>query len=266
MNSAQKSIKCIATVFAIFLIVTIFGAIFSVGALVLRSVGIISPKVATSSLDHSKYSSYVDINLNYANLVIKNGETLKVDNNNDNIKVELDNNKLIITDKSSFFSKRKDEELVVYIPSYMKYDIVNISTGAGKIDAAGFKTKEVILNLGAGAATFRNIYSDKSDISTGTGSVKISDSVLNDAKLDLGVGKISIDSNITGNSKIDCGIGSVELKLPGSRDEYTFDINKGLGKITYNENSDVGDKSKIGNGENFIKIDGGIGSISITTN
>ena len=93
----------------------------------------------------------------------------------------------------------------------------------------------------------------------------MNNSILNDAKLDLGIGEIDINSNITGNSQIDCGIGSVKLNLPGNKDEYTFDVSKGIGSITINQYGEVGDKSKLGNGQNYIKIDGGIGKISITT-
>ena len=265
MSSTQRTIKYLAIAFAVFLIVTIFGAILSVGTLVIKSIHGLS-KPTSSSLNHEMYSTYVDINLNASNLVIKNGEALKVENNNDKIKVTLEGNKLLITDESGIFNRNKDEELIVYVPEYIKYDIISISTGAGRINVDGFKTKELKLNLGAGDARFSNIYSDKSDISTGAGRVKFDNSVLNDAKLDLGVGEININANITGDSKINCGIGSVELNLPGSKEDYTFDVSKGIGNITFNHYGEVGDKSKLGNGQNFIKIDGGIGKISVTTN
>lgn len=262
MSSAQKTIKYLAMAFAIFLIVTIFTAIVSAGFGIIKGISG-SRNSTTSELDHNKYNSYLDINLKYTNLKLVKGDYLKVNNNNEKVNVKMDNNKLLITDSSNWFSK-KDEEIIVYVPSEVKYDIVNINTGAGKISIDGFNTKELIMDLGAGQANVKNITADKSKISTGTGSVNVNNSYLNDAKLDLGIGSIDISGNITGDSKINSGIGKVSLDLDGIKEDYFFDISKGIGDISLNGTS-LSDDSKIGSGNNSIDIDGGIGSIVIKT-
>lgn len=263
MSSAQKTIKYVAIAFAIFLIVGIFSAIASLGLGIFKAFGAISDSTV-SKMDHSKYSSYIDINLKFSNLKLVRSNYLKVDNSNDKVNVKIDNNKLEITDSSSLFSSNKDKELIVYVPSDYMFEMVYINSGAGKINIEGFNTKELKMDLGAGEAIVSNVISNKTDIDTGTGRVDIHNSKLNDAKFDLGIGSISIGDEITGNCKINSGIGRVELNLSGSEEDYSFDIDKGIGDISLNNRS-LSDGTKTGNGRNSIEIDGGIGSIDIKT-
>ena len=264
MSSSQKTIKYIAIAFAIFLIVSIFSIIAQIGIGILRTTGVLS-NPTNSNLDHYKYNTYIDINLKYTDLKIVEGSQLKVDNHNESVNVEINGNKLLITDNSNIFSNKNGNDVIVYVPYDVKFDIVNINTGAGRVVVNGFNTEELRMSLGAGETNISNILSNKTKISSGTGSLKITESRLNDAKLDLGIGSISIGGDITGDSKINTGIGEVTLNLDGAREDYTFDLNKGIGDIRINNRS-VSDDEKIGNGRNRIKIDGGIGSIRVNTN
>ena len=72
-----------------------------------------------------------------------------------------------------------------------------------------------------------------------------------------------IVQNISSNSDIDAGVGKLQLNLNSSSSEYTFDIDKGIGSIKLN-NKSISD-GQTGTGKNKIEIDGGIGSIDITT-
>lgn len=262
MSSAQKTIKYLAIAFAIFLIVTIFSAIASAGYGIIKTING-AGKSTTSELDHNKYNSYLDINLKYSSLKVVNGDYLKVDNNNDKVNVKMDSNKLLITDSSNWLHN-DNSEIVVYIPRDIKYDIVNINTGAGEVSVEGFNTKELIMNLGAGKTDIKNVISDRGKISSGTGSVNISECSLNDSKFDLGIGEINISGNITGDTKINSGIGKVVLDLNGSRDDYNFDVNKGIGDVSLNGHS-LDDGKLFGTGNNNIKVNGGIGAIVIKT-
>ena len=65
------------------------------------------------------------------------------------------------------------------------------------------------------------------------------------------------------NTKYPRNIGKIDLNLIG--DNYKFKVNKGIGKITIN-NNEMKDKTITGTGTSFIDIDGGIGEINIKTN
>ena len=265
MSIAQKVIKYLAFSFDIFLMITIASAIVTAGYGLLKATGLIDNTVKSSITYHSIYDSYLDINIKYANLKVVSGDTLKVENNNDKIYISQESNKLIIEDSSNIFTKNKDIEVVVYIPN-IKFDIVSINTGYGKLKVDGLTTKKLKLNLGAGSAKLKNIITDNTDVSTGTGSVSINKSILNNAKLDLGIGSINIDANITGESHINCGIGSVNLNLTGTEYDYTIDVEKGIGSINLDGHKvEKGSNFISGGGPNYIKIEGGIGSINVNT-
>ena len=87
--------------------------------------------------------------------------------------------------------------------------------------------------------------------------------IINDLDLDIGVGKTTITSKITGNSTIDIGIGSLSLNLIGNN--YTFKVNKGIGKVVI-DNKEAGDNEVLGVGSNTIKLNGGIGDTTVTLN
>ena len=61
---------------------------------------------------------------------------------------------------------------------------------------------------------------------------------------------------------MNCGIGEVAIDLQGGSEIYTLDVEKGIGDISVNGES-VSSKTVIGNGENKLSIEGGIGKISI---
>ncbi len=265
MSSFQKVIKYLAISFAIFLIVTIASAIVTAGYGIFKAFGLAEFE-SKENFDHSKYDNYLDINIRYSSLKIISGDVLKVENTNNKIRIDQDANKLYITDNSDIFSKDNDKEVIIYVPN-IKFDIVSLNTGSGKVTINGLETNSLNLNLGAGRAKIKNIKSDSTKIDTGTGSVKIENSVLNNAKLNLGIGSINIHADITGDSHINCGIGSVNLNLTGTESDYTFDVEKGIGSVNVNGYKVENDNDYIqGGGPNHIKVEGGIGSVNINTN
>ena len=92
--------------------------------------------------------------------------------------------------------------------------------------------------------------------------MKIENSVLNNLELDCGVGEFEMTAKLIGNTDIDCGVGRLEVNLIGNEDDYKISAKKGLGSFTINSKQ-IQNDTKYGNGENYIKIDGGIGSIRV---
>ena len=106
--------------------------------------------------------------------------------------------------------------------------------------------------------------SDKAKIDTGAGRFAVENGEINDADINLGVGETDIRAAITSDSKVNAGIGAVKLDLLLPESEYTIKVDRGIGKIKFN-NNDMSDGSVIGSGKNKLDVDGGIGEISIKT-
>lgn len=79
--------------------------------------------------------------------------------------------------------------------------------------------------------------------------------------LDCGIGDVKMQRlDLLGDAKIDHGIGNFDLCLNGNADDFGLDCDMGIGNIEFN-----GRKVGYLEGEHMLRIDGGIGDISITT-
>lgn len=264
MSGLQKTIKYLAIAFALFLIFNIMSGIIyglSVFSNIFKDKEELRPLEEIKELTESD-ASLLNIDLKATNLVIKVGDTFKVETTNKYIETKQDKEKIYITERNYNWFKEQPE-LIVYVSNNMILDSVQINGGAGKIEIESLQTKKLDLNLGAGKVNINNLQVlNKTIIEGGAGSVDIKNSILNNLDLNMGIGKFSVDAKILGNSDIEQGVGSIDLNLIGTSSDYQIYIEKGLGSI-YIDGKNVKEDETVGNGMNKIDIDGGVGSINI---
>lgn len=266
MTAAQKVIKTLAVAFAVFLIITIFTAAISV----LFGIGCIiyyndEPVDTTTICDNVRNIKDLDIDTKYTTLKIKisDDNTFKAESNNKGMKCKVNGKSVKIEEKRyGIFSSRKNRELIIYMPANESINEVDINTGAGKVDIEKLKASKLKLDLGAGSTNIKYIEANDVDIDTGAGKFTIEDGILNDLDFDLGAGETNVTARLLGDSKIEVGVGSLNLDLLGSKELYKLKLEKGIGEIRV-EGSLVDDNATLGNGDNYIRIKGGIGSIKV---
>lgn len=268
MKPLQKVIKYLSIAFAIFLIVNIFSAILF-GIHIFADVLCLNSKTTNnfqmSIIDFENTDiATLNIKTEYSNLIIKNGDTLKAESNSNQISCTQNNNQILIKEENkNWFSKDSKNQVIIYIPSNIIFDNIFIETGAGDIEIESISTKDLSLKMGAGKVEIKNInVLNKAKIEGGVGNVNILDGEINNLDLDIGIGKFTITTKLIGNNKINAGIGSLTINLKDNLENYCIYVNKGIGSININGTS-VPDDAKYGNGSNSVKVDGGIGSISI---
>lgn len=206
--------------------------------------------------------SVLDIDIMYANLIIKKGDTLVAQTNNEHITTTNNGNKLIIKEKKHI-SFNNNSDLIVYVPEDLIFDGVSINAGAGKIEVESLTTKILEFDLGAGKTTIDNlVVLGSAEIDGGAGQTTISNSSINNLDLDTGVGKCTLVSELIGKNNIDVGVGKLDITLLGEKEDYRIIAEKGLGSIKL-DNEEIKSKKVYGNGVNNIDISGGIGSIDI---
>lgn len=270
MSIVQKVIKYLAIAFAIALIVGIITTIVRVVSSLPLTLKIgknnsdSNNVIETSSDFESKNIAFLDIDIAYSNLTIRKGEYLKVESSDKDIQCKQDEQKIIIKERNSnWFNNTKKEELIVYVPENLQFDKVNINTGVGKVNIEILNTKVLKMDLGAGETSIQNInITESAKIDTGAGKVNIKEAKINDLRCDLGIGATEISAKLLGNTRIGTGVGSLKLDVLGKKEEYETKINKGLGNVTIDEEK-ISDNEVVGNGENKIDIDGGVGKIKI---
>jgi len=231
MTTAQKIIKYLAVAFAIFLIMTIISAILSV---ILALSGILGLKTAVqnssteliaTTFENAEIDT-LNIDIAFTNLTIKQGEILKIETDNSNIDCKQKNQELHLEEKDyKWFSYNNvEKELILYIPEDLEFEKVKINAGAGKV----------------------TILSGK----------------INDLDFDMGVGEANITADLLGKSEINAGVGELNINLQGEKESYKIKADKGIGSIKI-DGKEVSNGEVYGDGENYIEIDGGIGSINI---
>lgn len=271
MTTLQKAIKYLALAFAFFIIVNIisgilFGIYSIANVLGLKK----SESKQTDSLEDvtvNMESTQIDtlkIELEYTNLKIQNGEVLKVESNSSNISCTQNNNQLSIKEKDhNWFSNNDANELIIYIPEDMLFDNVKMDTGAGEIYIERLQTKELDFEMGAGKVEIQNLkVLNNAKIDGGAGKVEILDGEINNLDLDMGIGESILNTKLNGNNDIDAGVGKLEIDLTDEIENYTIKISKGIGAITI-DGKETADNTIYGNGETYVKVDGGIGAIII---
>ena len=284
MTAAQKIIKYLAIAFAIFLVITIISGILGGIYALVNAFDLINGKdrpvltkdytVISETKDDITQEfnpKLIDIELSATELQIKIANDFKVETNNPEIKYKEDNGKIKIVENEEhklwFIGKDFDSKLIIYLPQNEEmYEEVIIKAGAGKIFIDKLETKRFKLEQGAGKVVISNIVvSKEARIEGGAGEISIESGKIRNLRLNQGLGKTYINANLLGDTDIESGIGALELNLSLPKESYRFNIKKGIGRVTINDVKIASD-SILGEGENYIKIDGGIGSIQIKTN
>lgn len=273
MTTTQKIIKYLAIAFALFLVISIFSIIFGLSREIISSIN--SDKKDSKLLEeYTTISNNVNniesfkIDISNDDIEIKEGEKFEVKTNDPDVKFYHENSKVKIkTDKtfSWHLSNSSRGTIIIYLPNEFNITELELNLGAGKIDIDKIFVETLLMDLGAGTMTAKeiNVY-EKATINGGTGNINIYSGTINNLNLKLGAGNASIESDLTGSNTLTTGVGKLNLGLSRSKDNYKFDISKGLGNIILND-FEVSEDILIGDGEAKIKISGAIGNIIINT-
>lgn len=266
MTQVQKIIKYFAIAFAFALILAILSCIMYAFSLVSNFFFEEESKITETLKDINVSSddvSVLDIDISYANLIIKSGDTLKAKTNNKYITTSSEGNKLVIKEKKHSWFKKSDSDLIVYIPQDFIFDGIRIDAGAGKVEIDSLSTKVLEFDIGAGKTIINNLLVlGTAEIDGGAGEFTISNGSINNLDLDTGVGNFTLTSKLIGKNEIDVGVGKLNITLLGSLEEYKITVEKGIGSIKLNDEN-IKSNMVYGTGINSIDISGGIGSIDI---
>lgn len=273
MTTTQKIIKYLAIAFALFLVISIFSIIFGLSREIISSIN--NDKKESELLEeYTTISNNVNniesfkIDISNDDIEIKEGEKFEVKTNDPDVKFYHENSKVKIKSDKTFswhLSNSSRGTIIIYLPNEFNISELDLNLGAGKIDIDKIFVETLLMDLGAGTMTAKeiNVY-EKATINGGAGKINIYSGTINNLNLKLGAGNASIESDLTGSNTLTTGVGKLNLGLSRSKDNYKFDINKGLGNIILND-FDVSEDTLIGDGETKIKINGAVGNIIINT-
>lgn len=273
MTTTQKIIKSLAIALALFLVISIFSIIFGLSREIISSIN--NDKKESELLEeYTTISNNINniesfkIDISNDDIEIKKGEKFEVKTNDPDVKFYHENSIVKIKSDKTFswhLSNSSRGTIIIYLPNEFNISELDLNLGAGKIDIDKIFVETLLMDLGAGAMTAKEInVNEKATINGGAGNINIYSGTINNLNLKLGAGNASIESDLTGSNTLTTGVGKLNLGLSRSKDNYKFDINKGLGNIILND-FNVSEDTLIGDGETKIKISGAVGNIIINT-
>lgn len=269
MTTWQKAIKYTAMAFAVCLVVSIISGIVGVIASVsfLFGLGDVFENQNVGDMKNyiiSTNVSRIEAEVGAVDFVVKTGESLQLDYNNDDIVVSEKNDKLVITQRERFLiNNATGSQLTLTVPNGFIFEEFDINTGAGKLNVESIAANMVDFDLGAGEVNIENITAArKAEIDGGAGKLTIKDGTLNNLDLSMGVGELNLTGRLEGECDLDYGIGATNINLVGTADDYRIVFDEGLGNATL-DGQPVENRGVYGNGSAQIEIDGGIGALKI---
>lgn len=263
MTAFQRVIQYLAMAFAIFLTVIIIGGISSMLALFANFLGgnAVAQDVKTYSVTQD--ISSLEVEIYAADFTIREGESFYVESNIKHLFVENKDGIVSIKETKKIGSAYTGAIITLYMPSDTVFDKAKIATGAGKLNIDILSADTVSLELGAGKVAIDTlIVTSDVDIDGGAGEVTISGGALHNLDFDMGVGLLNLTCALTGKAELELGIGESDITVIGNKDDYKLSVEKGLGNLTVDGTAVSGIKG-LGNGNNSIDINGGIGAIDL---
>lgn len=266
-NSSVRTIALpLALILGVFIIAGIISAVISVLSLFEVDKGEYKKIYTLVDVENIDDIKNLNVDISTSTIKIEVGASFKIDTNNKYVFYEMNDSTAYVKEKKKHSIRKRNQSFItIYIPKYYTFNDVTFSLGAGVTDISSLNMKNGNFNLGAGKFNCGNLnVENELIVDGGTGKIDINSGNINNMKLDMGVGSISITAKLTGSSNIDGGVGSINLTLKDSIDNYKIHASKGIGSIKLND-KEIKNETTIGNGDNSIKIDGGIGSIKIDT-
>lgn len=276
MHSAQRVIKWLAVGLAVLIIMGMVVALAGVGTVVTGVLGLWDDQPTTSEQDWSETVVSNDsgeqlrslvVDVKAANLKIETGDKFEVVADQDLIEFRRTDGRVSVMEREwNWFDSWQgadDREVRVVVPEGTELAKLEVEAGAGSVTLRGLTAEEVELDLGAGRTEVIGLTATRrSKIDSGAGYLTVQESRLENLDLDMGVGKVELGAELPGRSEIDAGVGKLELRLLDTSLGYRLEISKGLGAVTVNGLS-LGDGATYGEGENPVKINGGVGAIEV---
>lgn len=265
MTTFQKLVKYFAIVLAFGIIAGMLFGVLKGASLISKFSDITTDDgvVETIGSEASKVKK-LRVSLFRTNLKIVEGDEFHAETDNKDVTIKERFGTLVIEENSkSIIDSAMKTEVVLTVPQGFAFKKIDVSTGAGNFFAEYVKAENIDFAFGAGEVSVDALYATNSiEIDGGAGKIEIRDGKTNNLDFDLGAGKLHYRAEITGNSEVDCGVGAVEIVLVGGEENYTVDLDKGIGNASLNGET-ITDGITYGNGENKIDIDGGISDIRV---
>ncbi len=182
----------------------------------------------------------LELDLEAGTLHLQNGDTYKVmvQNGRRGLRCEVKNGVLQLKETDSIYtlldwSGNHTPTILVMIPESARLETVQVSVGAGNVQAQALQTKNLDIDVDAGNFSCQQLeIQGRCQIDVDAGSVMIEDGQIQGGlQVDVDAGMISYAGALESDWQVDVDAGSVELTLAGVLEDYDYQIEYELGNV-----------------------------------
>lgn len=276
MNGIQKVIKYCAMAFALFLAVSIFGAI--VAGVTGLAVGVTGIKQITDNTERTDLSQqyteteisdlgihtvYVDCN---ADITVRRGTILSIEATDvaTDYEIKCTNGKFSIVQDRTGISIDWDwlfdlgnvtvqETVVVTVPESFDARQIVVNSGSGKVIVEDIEAKELKIDSGSGAVVAERLEAELLLIDSGSGRVTVNDVIAGETRMDTGSGGVTIENGLLGRLNLNSGSGTILMNAIEAKDVV---LDSGSGSVTIKGVLSGNCDFETGSGSLSIALDG----------
>ena len=130
---------------------------------------------------------------------------------------------------------------------------------------AGYIT-QLDISVGMGALEAKNLHVNQLDVEAGAGVVDLDGFTTNALEIEVGTGKVNLAGTVQSKASIDCSMGTVDFQATGRKEDYSYDIECEVGKVTVGDETFGGlaMEKKIMNGGPVMEIECATGTVNIS--
>lgn len=167
---------------------------------------------------------------------------------------------------------RKDGKLKIEMKNKKKWEnlVYSVYESEGTLliqIPAGRRFSEASVKVGAGRLTADHVQAEELKIEVGAGQVYLDSFTADELDLECGAGEADLYGDALKKVKIECGVGTVSYSAAGSREDYDYEVECGIGSVTVGDDtySGLGSERKIHNGgSRKMEIECGIGAVDVS--
>lgn len=151
---------------------------------------------------------------------------------------------------------------------FLKAKEMKVNVGAGLLETDGFEGEEVSLTVGAGELIADRITAGTANLEVGAGHMVVGEvSVSGEMDLELSAGMAEVAGAITGDLDLECDMGEVVMRLTGSEEDHSYNVECGMGTVTvgsYDHGGFAAEQSWNSGKNSTFTINCNMGNVTVT--
>lgn len=267
MTGLQKFIKYAAIVFGIYLAITIVWVLLGIAREFVSSSknnefrDLIESAEEYQGEDISRTYENIknlDITAEVTELIIKNGDSFKVEGTNipDRMEIKQDGDTLEISDENLPSSLSNENiSITIYIPKDVKLDSIDLEINYVSADIETLNTVNLNLDIYDNYCEIDEIVADSMEFKNEYGNLDIYQAEVGRLSFDSESGIEDINVKVTETAKIDLEYSDTDMNLIGTIDDYQINYNNQFGNTYITGIRTTSDNSILGTGSAIITLE-----------